>query len=163
MVQRVKQHYDGMGAVRETADVDTVQRDRDRETGRFGIGNRAGGARQKGIVSLIKEETNNYADLITNLVEASKGEEVHGRKPSYKDIMDATNSLLDRAIGKPTQQIIASVDDETKQLMADRLRLRVLEAEGKQGNQSSGDTTLCIESSRRTHARLDTSSPEHRP
>ncbi len=104
------------------------------ENGKFATGNRVsvGNTRARGIVALIKERSNNYEELIGLLLDVAKGNKIDGQKPNLKDRMDATNSLLDRAIGKPTQQIIASVDDETKQLMADRLRLRVLEAESKQ-------------------------------
>ena len=104
--------------------------------GKFATGNRVshGNTRARGIVSLIKAETNDYATLIDNLVKASRGEEVHGKKPSYKDIMDATNSLLDRSIGKPTQQVLHTGDDIAKELLATRqeaLRLQKAEAARK--------------------------------
>lgn len=89
------------------------------------------GNKTRGIIAIIKAATNDYATLVDNLIKVSQGKTVHGHKTSLKDIMDATNSLLDRAIGKPTQQIYHTSDDETKELMANRVRLRVLEQEAK--------------------------------
>lgn len=110
------------------------------EKGQFGTGHRAsvgnaGGRGNTGIVAFVKGQTNNYQDLLQFLVDVAKGKTITtGSKthvPSFKDRLDATNSLLDRSIGKPTQQVYHTSDEETKQLMADRARLRVLEAERK--------------------------------
>ena len=120
-----------------------------RENGQFATGTSgfAGntGNRTAGLVALIKAQTKDYADLIQNLVTVSKGEELYGKKPSLRDMLDATNSLLDRSIGKPTQQVYHTSDEETKQLMADRARLHVLEAERKRDQRKQVTDSPVIE------------------
>lgn len=98
--------------------------------GRFATGNRAQTS-NKGIVSLIKSKTRDYETLIDNLLTVSRGQELYKKKPNLKDILDATNSLLDRSIGKPTQQVLHTGDDIAKELLATRqeaLRLQKAEA-----------------------------------
>ena len=90
MVERVQQHYAGMDEVRDTADKDTVARDRDRETGRFATGNRAQRAGSKGVVAVIKSQTNDYKDLIDLLVQVSKGQTIGKHAPTLKEMLDAT-------------------------------------------------------------------------
>ena len=103
--------------------------------GKFATGNRAsvanhGGGRPRGIVGLIKAKTKDYETLIDNLLTVSRGQELYKKKPSLKDILDATNSLLDRSIGKPTQQVLHTGDDIAKELLATRQEaLRLQKAE----------------------------------
>ena len=116
---------------------DEVEREKN---GQFATGHRAlvtentGTSKAKGIVSLIKAKTKNYETLIDNLLTISRGKELYGKKPGLKDILDATNSLLDRSIGKPTQQVLHTGDDIAKELLATRqeaLRLQKAEAARK--------------------------------
>ena len=118
-------------------DGEEVEREKN---GQFATGHRAlvtentGTSKAKGIVSLIKAKTKNYETLIDNLLTISRGKELYGKKPGLKDILDATNSLLDRSIGKPTQQVLHTGDDIAKELLATRqeaLRLQKAEAARK--------------------------------
>lgn len=126
------------------------------EKGQFGTGHSAsvgnkGGRGITGIIGLIKARTGNYADLVDNLIKASEGKEVHGRKPNYRDIIDATNNLLDRSLGKPTQQVLHTGDDVAKELLAARmeaLRLQRKQVEGDAvtGNDDTGTLTAKVTS-----------------
>ena len=101
--------------------------------GKFAIGNRAQTS-NKGIVAMIKAETHDYRDLIEFLLKASRGEIFGKHVPTFKERLDATNSLLDRSIGKPTQQVLHTGDDIAKELLATRqeaLRLQKAEATRK--------------------------------
>ena len=133
LVETVKQHYEGMQ--KSVAEAESIPKQRDKpsnrkENGQFGIGNRAGtGGKPKGLVEYVKSMTNNYQDLIDLFLKGAAGKSIDGHTPTFRERVDCANALLDRTIGKPTQMVIQNSDDTAKQMMADRVRLSVLEQE----------------------------------
>ena len=119
--------------VSDDAKVEAVTRGDHDSKGKFAIGNRAQTS-NKGVVAMIKAQTHDYRDLIEFLLKASRGETFGKHVPTFKERLDATNSLLDRSIGKPTQQVLHTGDDIAKELLATRqeaLRLQKAEATRK--------------------------------
>ena len=148
IAETVKAHYEAGNSVqvRKPGDV----------TGKGFVqgrsGNPDGMARQRGLVALIKGKTNNFESLIDLLYKVHKGQSIDGRKPSLRDIIDATKELLDRGAGKPVQMQVVTGDDTAKDLLATRQKaLALQEAEStsnsKVAEQDSGVSG--IESMRR--------------
>ena len=122
-----------VNGVSNDEDSEAVTRGDHDSKGKFAIGNRAQTS-NKGVVAMIKAQTHDYRDLIEFLLKASRGETFGKHVPTFKERLDATNSLLDRSIGKPTQQVLHTGDDIAKELLATRqeaLRLQKAEATRK--------------------------------
>lgn len=89
--------------------------------------------RPRGIVEFIKGETNDYEDLLSFMVKVAKGQDIPGYKPTLKERMDCINSLLNRSVGKPTQVLVETGEDTSKEVLA------TMQALLKKGTKASND------------------------